>query len=343
VHTPRAPLGSCRALRHRFGGSATNRFATSQSTLLQAAVDRDTAVMLVQRRWATLAVLSLAGAFGCADDDAGRFGADGVELAEYRQEPCPSLNLSTDTVTLAVNETLQLTATHCNREGVQRDVREQAQWSSDDPMVAWVQDGSIVGVFPGSAQVTVSHAGSSDSVAVEVTTESLEAIEVAPSLIELPNGMTATLRALGVFRQGARRDISGLVQWTSSDSEVAAIDGTVVRARELGTATLEASLDDVTGSASIAVTGARLLDLEIVRQRESMPIGTSQQLRARGSFSDEQTIDITDLVQWGSEDGNLASIHDNGLVSARGVGEVNLWARYLGHAAQTVVAITADP
>jgi hypothetical protein len=30
------------------------------------------------------------------------------------------------------------------------------------------------------------------------------------------------------------------------------------------------------------------------------------------------------------------------LVSARSLGEVKLWARYLGHAAQSVVVITTD-
>lgn len=289
-------------------------------------------------------MLSLAGTLGalalaCADEDAGRFGPDGAELAEYRQEPGPALHLATNNVTLAVNETLQLTATHHDRDGAQSDVSAEASWSSDDPTVAWVMSGTIVGVFPGITQVRVRHGSVSDSAAVAVTTQGLQTIEVEPSAITLAQGSTATLQAFGVFRADARRDITQLVRWDSSDQDVAAIDGNSVRARRLGTATLEASLDDVTGTADIVVKGPRLLGLQIVRQRESMALGSSQQLRARGSFSDESTFDVTDLAEWGSDDGNLAMVAENGLVSARTAGEVVLWARYLGHLAQTTVVI----
>lgn len=298
--------------------------------------------MVVKRRWPKLAVLSLAGtlcALACADEDAGRFGPDGTELAEFRQEPGPALHLATNHVTLAVNETLQLTATHHDRDGVESDVSAEASWSSDDPTVAWVMRGTIMGVFPGITQVRVRHGSASDNVAVAVTTQGLRAIEVEPSAIALAQGLTTTLHAIGVFRADARRDITQLVRWDSSERDVAAIDGNSVRARRLGAATLEASLDDVTGAADLVVTGPRLFGLEIERQRESMALGSSQQLRARGSFSDETTIDVTDLAEWGSNDGNLATVGENGLVNARGAGEVRLWARYLGHVAQTTVMV----
>ncbi|HTU59237.1 MAG TPA: hypothetical protein VMF89_12400, partial [Polyangiales bacterium] len=300
--------------------------------------------MVVKKRPPKLAVLSLLGTLGglaCADEDADRFGPDGTELAEFRQEPGPALSLATDSVTLAVNETLQLTATHRDRDAVETDVSAEASWSSDDPMVAWVMSGTIVGVFPGITQVRVRHGSASDSVAVAVTTEGLQAIELEPGAITLPQGLTATVHAFGVFRADARRDITQLVRWESSEPDVAAIDGNVVRARRLGKTTLEASLNEVTGVADVVVTGPRLYGLEIVRQRESMALGSSQQLRARGSFSDESMIDVTDLAVWGSDDGNLALVDENGLVHARRTGEVGLWARYLGHVAQTTVRITS--
>jgi len=292
-----------------------------------------------------LAVSSFAGALGafaCADEDADRFGPDGIELAEYRQDPGPVLSLTTDSVTLAVNESLRLTATHRDRDGIERDVSAEATWSSDDPQVAWVMSGTIVGVLPGITQVSVRHGSTSDRVAVAVTTSGLQSIEVVPSALELPQGTSAPLRAFGVFRQDARRDITPFVRWRSSDEAVAVIDGDVVRTRGLGTATLEAALSDVTGSSSIEVRSARLLGLEIVRQRESMTVGSTQQLRASGGFSDQGTVDVTDLGVWGSGDGNLASVDENGLVSAHSPGEVGLWVRYLGHTAQTTVVITAE-
>jgi uncharacterized protein YjdB len=320
-----------------FGGWATNLARASAHALLDASYARDTAEMQ-GNRWCTLVFMSLASGLGCADDDAGRFGPDGYELAEYRFDP-QSLSLSTDTVTLSVDERLTLTAAYRDEDSVRRDVSAEAQWSSDDPTIAWVQQGQIIGVFPGLAHVSVRHAGLTASASVAITAQNLEAITVLPGAQELASGTSASLRALGVFRGDVQRDITPLVRWRSSDEAVALLDGNVVYARAPGTATLEASLNDITGSAEITVGAARLLDLAIVPLEQSLAVGTKQQLRAQGSFSDQQTLDVTELSDWSSDDGNLATVDDAGWVSAHSSGELGIWARFQGHAAQTTVTI----
>jgi hypothetical protein len=297
--------------------------------------------MLVKRCCRALASLSMCLAAGCADEDAGRFAPDGTELAEYRFDPEPALSLSTDAITLSVNASLKLSVTHRDENGVTSDVSADAHWSSEDPTIAWVQQGKIVGVYPGLTQISVSYANTSTRVSVAVTTQGLQSIEIVPSVLEVPKGLSAPLRAFGLFRQAVRREITGLVHWQSSDSDVAVFEGNNVRGREVGPVSIEASLNDVTASSNVGVTGARLLDLEIELQQDTMAVGTSQQLRARGLFSDEQSVDVTDLAEWSSDDGNLASVDANGLASARSTGEVGFWARFLGQAAQVSVSIMA--
>ena len=297
------------------------------------------------RSWAGLAALRWVGLFSaltaCADEDAGRFGPDGLELPELRRVFGPSLSLATDRVTIAVNESVELALVFHDHDGFEREVSAEADWSSDDPSIAWVHGGTLTGVLPGLTRIQASHDGRTQVVAVAVTTQGLEAIEIMPSTLALARGMSTPLRALGVFREGARREISALVRWASSDEAVVAISRGRAHARELGSVTLQAQLNDIAGSARMDVTGARLLDLEIVRQRERMSVGSTQQLRTLGRFSDASTVDVTDLAVWGSDDGNLAIMDDNGLVSARGIGEVSLWSRYLGHVAHSSIAIDA--
>ncbi|HET8932122.1 MAG TPA: Ig-like domain-containing protein [Polyangiales bacterium] len=297
----------------------------------------------MKRRWSALAcsILACAGsAFGCADDDAGRFGPDGTPLAEYRIEPGPALNLSTDAVTLSVNESLKLVATHSDENGETSDVSAEAHWSSENPSIAWVQHGTVLGVYPGLTKLSVSYKGISTRVSVAITTQSLEAIEVVPSELEVPKGLSTQVRAFGTFRQDARREITGLVRWASSDAEIAVVNGNNVQARGMGEASIQASLNDITAAATVRVTSPRLLELAIVQQSESMTVGTSQQLRARGTFSDEQNVDVTDLADWSSDDSNLASVSENGLISARSSGDVGVWARYLDKSAQVSVSIS---
>lgn len=301
--------------------------------------------MLVKRPWRALVCSFLAGAgsaLGCADDDAGRFGPDGVPLAEFRYEPGPSLTVSTDAVTLSVNESLKLVATHSDENAETSDVSSDARWSSEDPTIAWVQQGTVLGVYPGLTKISVTYAGTSTRVSVAITAQSLESIEVVPSMLEIPNGLSAQVHAFGTFRENARRDITGLVRWESSDAEVAVINANNVEARGLGTASIQASLNDISAASNVRVTSARLLELQIVQQSESMIVGTTQQLRARGTFSDAQSVDVTDLATWSSDDGNLASVDDNGLVRARSPGDVGVWARYLDQSAQAALSISAE-
>ena len=250
------------------------------------------------------------------------------------------MSLSTEAVTLSVNESLKLVATHSDENGEPSDVTAKATWSSEDPSIAWVQHGTVLGVYPGLTKLSVSYQGTSTRVSVAITSQSLEAIEIVPSMLEIPNGLRAPMRAFGTFRQNARREITALVHWESSDDDVAVINGNNVDARGLGTASIRASLNEISAASNIRVTSARLLDLTIVQESETMTVGSKQQLRARGTFSDEQNVDLTDFAAWSSDDGNLASVDENGLVSARSRGEVGLWARYLDKAAQVSVSIT---
>jgi len=62
--------------------------------------------------------------------------------------------------------------------------------------------------------------------------------------------------------------------------------------------------------------GAALASIQITPANSSIPAGSTQQLKAVGSFQDGNTLDITNSVTWSSSDTNVATINSAGLLTA---------------------------
>jgi len=124
-------------------------------------------------------------------------------------------------------------------------------WRSRDPSVATVgPGGTVTAVAPGAAWVVASVGEAQDSVQVEVRARPAT-IQVRAPASPLAPGDSFTPEAVVRDRRG---DIlSDTPVWSSSDPDVVGVVGGAVRARRDGTATLVATLGDVSGSATVTV------------------------------------------------------------------------------------------
>lgn len=80
-----------------------------------------------------------------------------------------SLTVAPSTLTIADTEIGALTATATFDDASTSDVTASTLWASSDPTVATVSAGFVTGVDPGSATVTATYNGQSDTCAVTVT------------------------------------------------------------------------------------------------------------------------------------------------------------------------------
>lgn len=280
-------------------------------------------------------------ALGCADDDAGRLGPELDTPAESRIDADATLALSQSTGTLAVSESLTVALTQTFSDGSTVDVTDAASWSSDEPGVAWVQKGTVVGVSPGVTVVSAQYAGEAKTVTVLVSTEGLRAIEIEPAMPVLPAGVGVELRAVGVFARDTRRDLTELVRWRSSDSSIAEMDGHTAVTKEVGNVRIEAEIADFIGSTSLNVTSAYLATLEVTAAQEGLPMGMTQPLRAQGVLSDGEEVDLTRAVTWASDNGNVATVDAKGVMSAHDAGRVVISAELMGVRGKSSLVVTA--
>jgi hypothetical protein len=103
--------------------------------------------------------------------------------------------------------------------------------------------------------------------------------------------------------------------WISSDERIATVTAGRVTGQVLGSVIISAYLGPLSATASVDVAGApALLSLAIVPAAAVVPQGSSMRLQAIGTFFGGSTAAVA--PSWTVDDPTLATIDDNGLLSA---------------------------
>jgi len=174
----------------------------------------------------------------------------------------------------------------------------------------------------------------------------LTSIEVTGTYQTMANHTENQYRAIGDYSGAFTRDITQEVTW-SIDNVVIASVGTATGSEGLVTAlapgeTSVIAMDgDVLGSASVVVKDVSLADIAITPQDAELPTGITQQYKAVGTFSDNSTQDITQLVTWESSNINFASIDNTGLATTLASGSSTITGTWQGLASSTSLLVTS--
>jgi uncharacterized protein YjdB len=154
--------------------------------------------------------------------------------------------------------------------------------------------------------------------AAPAAAQTLLRIEVRPRERIVEVGETRSMTAIGVFRGGLLRDITDQVAWASSNPGVAVVTPTrgqvtgvgpgaaFISARSAG----GVSSSDSGGDARIVVP-AQLESLRIVPSAVELPAGLVRSLNAEGRFTDGTTADVSDKVEWSSNNPTVVSVSND--------------------------------
>ncbi|MEQ9501480.1 MAG: hypothetical protein RIT81_31710 [Deltaproteobacteria bacterium] len=156
---------------------------------------------------------------------------------------------------LDVGESRQLVLTATHPDETTSDVTAAATWRSSDGASVQVTAGLVTASSSGNAIVSATHAGVTVETTVVVRDDTtLSALAIQPSSATAVAGDVVTLTAMATYADGATRDVTTDVAWTSSLPSVAtvSVDG-VVRTLASGVVTIGAELDGVRDSVDIVV------------------------------------------------------------------------------------------
>jgi uncharacterized protein YjdB len=245
-------------------------------------------------------------------------GKAGIARIEVVPVPVVAVRISPASRDITVGQTAQLTAEPLDAQGAVLSNRS-ITWSSNRPNVASVNgNGLVTGISAGSAAITATVEGKSGVAAVSVAPAPVASVSVSPSSATLVVGQTVELEAQP--RDASGHPLSGrAVTWSSNRPEVATVTATgIVAAIAPGTATISASSEGRSGTATIVVNAPSVNRVEVTPGTAEVDEGGSFRLTA--TVYDSRGNAITGAqVAWTSSNTGIATVDNAGRV--RGVKE----------------------
>jgi len=223
-------------------------------------------------------------------------------------------------------------------------------FASDDETIATVSGaGLVTAVAEGTANITVSYGGESDTVVVTVIAApvAVTGVTLDKTTLALTVGGATGILVETVLPADAA-DLS--VTWTSSDEAVATVAGGVVTPLTIGTANITVTTEDGDFTATCEVT-VRELEIgltKIVVDPETMDLmaGDSEAIKSvtatyeiKGSVVPIALGDCT----FASDDETIATVSGAGLVTAVAEGIATITVSYGGESDTVVVTVSAVP
>lgn len=159
-------------------------------------------------------------------------------------------------------------------------------WSSSDPVIASVDNGTVTGERVGTATITATARGVDAEIVVNVL-DVVKSITIAPTgtLYRTPGGDDIEFTAMGHTKEkgeGEDVDISGVVEWHSNDGSVEINDEGVASPKSAGTAKITASYGSVISSATTIVVletpPGDVGGIEITLPRIAMDLGAPSEM-----------------------------------------------------------------
>lgn len=248
--------------------------------------------------------------------------------------PLTSIEITAEYDSMANMTVNQYTAIGDFSGAFTRDITAEVSWRTGNKKIATVStstgsEGLVTAISPGETTVTAIYEDVTESAPVTVTDATLTGIELAPQDEELQVGITQQFQAVGTFSDNTTQEITSLTTWESSETDIATIDNTgLATTIETGTTIISGAWQTITSSTNLLVTAATLTSIEISPEAATIAQGTTVQYEAEGTFSDDTTLDITDIVDWTSSDTDVGVINAEGLATGVTPGEVEIKASF---------------
>ena len=250
------------------------------------------------------------------------------------------LNITPATLFMSVGSSLQLQAIATLSDGSTREMNANVAWSLQGTGIATVSSAGIVTADQvGAATILAQTSGFTAS--ASLTVAPVSALNIVPATLSLAPGTSSQLQAIATLSDGRMQDLTAIIAWSSTQPGIASVSsGGLVTALQVGSTTILAGGNGVTGSVSLTVAAPTALN--IVPSPLSMVLGSSSQLQAMATLSDGTTENITGTgtVAWSSAQPGIASVNSGGMATANQVGATTILAEAGGVTGSVSVTVT---
>jgi hypothetical protein len=215
----------------------------------------------------------------------------------------------------------QFWATGTFSDWSRKDLTAIVTWSSSDEAIAAISNvagsnGMVTAYKTGTTTITAASGNISSS--TTLTLAKLLSIAVTPSDPAITKGSNQQFTATGTFSDGGSQDITRMVSWNSSNTDVATISSATgsqgyATSGPSGTTTISAEFDGVTGSTTLTVSPWRQQALSSLEHYPAV-VWTGTQFVAVGGYSPgsgNSILTSPDGLIWTSQTGGIAYTLDD--------------------------------
>jgi uncharacterized protein YjdB len=243
---------------------------------------------------------------------------------------------------LFVGQTAQLSAVPRDADGRELAGRT-VQWSTSDLSIATVTStGLVTAIAPGNATVTATSEGKTGTASVAVSPKPVSAVIISPGQTTVTVGGTVQLSAQVTDAQG--NPLPGRpISFSSSAPQIATVSsGGLVTGVTTGSATITATSEGKTGTATVTVNPIPVASVRITPSDPSVILGQTVQLTAIPQSSSGQ--DLTGrAVSWSSGAPSIAAVSQTGVVTGVSVGSAVVFASVEGVIGLVTVTVRQVP
>jgi len=274
----------------------------------------------------------------------------------YASKALESIAVTPATFTVDAGESKQFQAT-ASYADITDNVTDTVTWSSSNTAVASVDTSGLATSYnQGTATITATIGSVSGTATLTVDPAALVSIDVTPADPTVLLGSNQQFRAMGTYSDNTTAEIttSTGVSWASANTSVADIElhtGLATTDGKAAGETLITATDASTGvsdSSTLTATAATLetITVDNVYQATdgdlpSVDAGNTIQLYATGTFDDATKANLTDLVEWSSDNTTVATIVTGGLATSYTSGNTTITATYGGVSDNATLEVTA--
>ncbi len=269
-------------------------------------------------------------------------GLDATAHVFVRSPAVVGIEVTPQTLTLAIGGQAQLSVTAEYSDGSFGDVTAQADYASSNTSVTGVSAGGLVTALgPGQAVVSASLEGHSDTCLVTVPQVDIVDFWVEPDPLSLQPGDQAQLIAWARYSDGALANVTSLTSFQSDGPAVASVTpGGLVTALAAGSTTVRAAFQGWSDEVRVRVEAQPdLVSVEVLPASVVLDAGDSFQLTVIAWYSDGSSIDVTTLAGYSSTNPAVAGIGLTGRIDALQAGEATVTATFGGLSDQCLVTV----
>ena len=248
-----------------------------------------------------------------------------------------SIELAQPSDPIEVGDCIVLHAAARAESGATVEARRLA-WESSNTNVATVDAaGVITAKAIGTTTITASAGTVRGTVELAVIAPEVATIEIdAPTDVRAATETTLSARALD--RHGKPMDAT--IRWVSRNPSVAVVtEGGTISAKRRGVAVIVAESGGTARAVSITVTPPPVISVVIDGVPPAVVVGTTARLRSIVRTARGGTGDPEQRVAWNSSDPSVATVADDGAVTARKPGRATISATCEGVRAEAEVTV----